>query len=75
MGDIIMTKWEDFKTVHDHLSFRDVLAYYGIEEHGQKGGMRDQIKIICPFHDNHKPSCGVNLVKEVYNCFTCGLGF
>ena len=65
-----MTKWVDFKTVREHLSFRDVLAHYGIEEHG-KGG---QIKIICPFHDVHKPSCGVNFIKEVYNCFACDAG-
>ena len=65
-----MTKWVDFKTVREHLSFRDVLAHYGIEEHGNG----DQIKIVCPFHDDHKPSCGVNLVKEVYNCFACDAG-
>jgi len=42
-----MTQWVDFKTVREHLSFHDVLC--------------DQIKIICPFHNDHKPSCGVNL--------------
>jgi len=70
MGDIIMTKWVDFKTVREHLNFRDVLAHYGIVEHGNG----DQIKIVCPFHDDHKPSCGVNLIKEVYNCFACDAG-
>lgn len=65
-----MTQWVDFKTVREHLSFRDVLAHYGIDEHG-KG---DQIKIICPFHNDHTPSCGVNLEKQVYNCFACDAG-
>jgi len=65
-----MTQWVDFKTVREHLSFHDVLAHYGIEEHG-KG---NQIKIICPFHNDHKPSCGVNLEKQVYNCFACDAG-
>ena len=65
-----MTQWVDFKTVREHLSFHDVLAHYGIDEHG-KG---DQIKIICPFHNDHKPSCGVNLEKQVYNCFACDAG-
>ena len=51
-----------------------MLAHYGIEEHWPRTGKRDQIKIICPFHDDHKPSCGVNLVKEVYNCFACDAG-
>ena len=41
-----MTQWVDFKTVREHLSFHDVLAHYGIDEHGNG----DQIKIICPFH-------------------------
>ena len=59
-----MTQWVDFKTVREHLSFQDMLAHYGIDEH-VKG---DQIKIICPFHNDHKPSCGVNLEKQVYNC-------
>ncbi len=48
-----------FKTVREHLSFRDVLIHYKIEEHGRG----DQIKIICPFHNDHKPSCGVNHEK------------
>ena len=65
-----MTKWVDFKTVREHLNFHDVLAHYGIDEHGNG----DQIKIICPFHNDHKPSCGVNLEKQVYNCFACDAG-
>lgn len=65
-----MAKWVDFKTVREHLSFRDVLIHYNIEEHGHG----DQIKIICPFHNDHKPSCGVNHEKQVYNCFACDAG-
>ena len=70
MGDFNMTQWVDFKTVREHLSFHDVLAHYGIDEHGNG----DQIKIVCPFHNDHKPSCGVNLKKQVYNCFSCDAG-
>ena len=65
-----MAKWVDLKTVREHLSFRDVLIHYQIEEHGRG----DQIKIICPFHNDHKPSCGVNHEKQVYNCFACDAG-
>ena len=65
-----MTQWVDFKTVRENLNFHDLLAHYGIDEHGTG----DQIKIICPFHNDHKPSCGVNLEKQVYNCFACGAG-
>lgn len=65
-----MGKWVDFKTVREHLSFWDVLSQYGISANGTG----DQVKIICPFHDDHKPSCGINLEKNVYNCFACGAG-
>lgn len=65
-----MAKWVDFKTVRENLDFRGVLAHYGIDESGHG----DQIKIICPFHNDHKPSCGVNLEKQVYNCFACDAG-
>jgi DNA primase len=70
MGAINMTQWVDFKTVREHLKFQDVLSHYGITPHGAGG----QVKIICPFHDDHKPYCGVNLAKHVYNCFACDAG-
>lgn len=60
----------DFKTVREKLDFVEVLSHYGIEQKGRG----KQVKIICPFHDDHKPSCGVNLEKQVYNCFACGAG-
>ena len=64
------SKWVDFKTVRERLDFVEVLSHYGFE----RTGLGKQVKIICPFHDDHKPSCGVNLVKQVYNCFACGAG-
>lgn len=65
-----MANWVDFKTVRAALDFRAILAHYDIEEHGSG----DQFKIICPFHNDHKPSCGINLKKQVYHCFACGAG-
>ena len=70
MGDFNMTQWLDFKIVREHLTFHDVLSHYGIDKHGQG----DQVKIVCPFHDDHKPSCGVNHAKQVYNGFACDVG-
>ena len=64
------SKWVDFKTVREKLDFVEVLSHYGIESKGRG----KQVKIICPFHDDHKPSCGVNVAKQVYNCFACGAG-
>ena len=64
------SKWVDFKTVREKLDFVEVLSHYGLEQKGHG----KQVKIICPFHNDHKPSCGVNLEKQVYNCFACGAG-
>lgn len=64
------SKWVDFKTVRERLDFVEVLSHYGIDQKGRG----KQVKIICPFHNDHKPSCGINLAKQVYNCFACGAG-
>ena len=45
------SKWVDFKTVRETLDFVEVLSHYGIEQKGRG----KQVKIICPFHDDHKP--------------------
>ena len=63
-------KWVDFKIIRQHLGFADVLLHYGIKSVGNN----NQVKVLCPFHDDHKPSLGVNLDKGVYNCFACGAG-
>lgn len=62
-----MSKCVDFKIVRQHLDFHDVLVHYAIQEH--RDG--DQIKIIRPFQNDHKQSCGINLVKQDHNCFAC----
>lgn len=28
----------------------------------------------CPYHEDHKPSAGVDLEKGLFNCFSCGRG-
>jgi len=69
MGDNNMNKaaYINFKDVRAAIDFSAVLSHYEIETTGSG----DQLKIICPFHDDHKPSCGVNTVKGVFNCFSC----
>lgn len=64
------SKWVNFKIVREKLDFVEVLSHYGLESEGRG----KQVKIICPFHEDHKPSCGVNMTKQVYNCFACGAG-
>lgn len=60
--------WINFQTVRESLDVSEVLAHYGFEV---KPNGQDQVKICCPFHDDHKPSCGLNLTKGVFNCFSC----
>jgi hypothetical protein len=31
----------------------------------------DQYKVVCPFHDDHSPSCDVNLAKNTFYCRSC----
>jgi len=33
-----------------------------------------EIKVQCPFHDDKRPSCGINLEKKVFKCQTAGCG-
>jgi len=60
--------WINFQTVRESLDVSKVLAHYGFDV---KPNGQDQVKICCPFHDDHKPSCGLNLTKGVFNCFSC----
>lgn len=29
---------------------------------------------LCPFHDDQKPSLHVSATKQIYKCFSCGMG-
>jgi DNA primase len=60
----------DFETIKAGADFRAVLAHYGLEPIGQGG----QTKVRCPFHDDERPSCSVNLEKRLFHCHagSCG---
>jgi hypothetical protein len=32
----------------------------------------EEVKILCPFHADHVPSCHVSTVKQVFKCQACG---
>lgn len=64
------TAFIDFKAVKANVDFLDVLSHYGIEPQGSG----KQIKINCPFHKDKTPSCGVNLDRGLFNCFSCQSG-
>ncbi len=59
-------KWLDFGEIKAAADFRDVLAHYGIN-----APSGDDVKVLCPFHDDHKPSLSVNMKKRVFQCFSC----
>jgi hypothetical protein len=44
---------------------RSVLAHYGITAYRQ-------CKVRCPVHDESRPSCSVDPVRGLINCFGCG---
>lgn len=60
--------WVNFQTVRENLDFTEVLAHFGFQT---KANGQDQVKIHCPFHDDSNPSCGVNLSKKVFQCWSC----
>lgn len=60
--------WINFQTVRENLDFAEVLAHFGFQT---KANGQDQVKIHCPFHDDSNPSCGVNLSKKVFHCWSC----
>jgi DNA primase len=57
----------DFAALKTQADFRKVLAHYGLRPVGQG----DQLKLLCPFHDEGKPSCSINVAEGIFHCFGC----
>lgn len=51
----------------DKPSIEAAFAYYGVDITGLHGNRL----VRCPVHDEHRPSCSVNLDKNVAQCFAC----
>src|SRR4051794_10076556 len=60
----------DFEAIKARADFRAVLAHYGLALLGQG----EQAKVRCPFHDDERPSCSVNLEKGLFHCHAGGCG-
>lgn len=58
----------NFEALKARADFRSVLAHYGLTPVGHG----DQAKIHCPFHEDERPSCSVNLEKGLFHCFAGG---
>src|SRR3954468_24890780 len=61
----------DFDAIKARADFRAVLAHYGLALLGQG----EQSKVRCPFHDDDRPSCSVNLERGIFHCHagSCGV--
>lgn len=35
----------------------------------------EEVKVLCPFHSDHRPSASINTVKGLFHCWTCDIGF
>ena len=60
--------WINFNEVKQQGDFLGLLNHFSIT--GKQTG--DEVRIPCPFHDDHNPSCGVNIADNKFNCFSCG---
>lgn len=68
-----MGKLIKFAYVNEHGDFPAVLAHFNLD-HTRKG---DELRLLCPFHDDTKPSCNITLVAtakaqaNTFHCFGC----
>jgi len=42
----------------------------GLETYTVSG---DEVQVLCPFHDDHKPSASFNMAKGLFYCYACGV--
>ena len=49
-------------------SFDTVLAHYNLQA---IGAGKDRA-VLCPFHEERKPSCKIELERKIFHCFGCG---
>ena len=55
------------------LPMGDIISLLGLER-DKRGGNRTQINVRCPFCNDNKYHCNVNLVSGVYHCVRCNTG-
>ena len=57
----------DFAYVKENASFERVIAGYNLKLLG-RGSQRS---LLCPFHRERKPSCKIDLERNIWHCFGC----
>ena len=48
--------------------FAQILSHYGLIG----DNVQDKVKVLCPFHEDIKPSMMVNIIDDSFYCFGCG---
>ena len=62
------TSWIDFGVVKEQANFPAILARYDITH----SSSRRQVSVLCPFHNDTRPSLSVNMEGKWFHCFGCG---
>lgn len=57
----------DFALVRERSDFSTILTHYNIAHERRQ----NQITVLCPFHDDRRPSLSVNLERKLFHCFAC----
>lgn len=60
----------DFNHVRSRADFIRVLAHYDLE--AKPESKPGQVKALCPFHEDTRPSLKVNIDRNIFHCFACG---
>ena len=45
---------------------------FGESLNGKRPSGPNQVRVVCPFHADHSPSCDVSLTKDAFCCRSCG---
>lgn len=64
-----MAQWVSFKTIKDQVSIEQVLEHYGLLQEAKRKG--DELRLHCPFHEDHQPSLTASIKKNGFHCFGC----
>lgn len=35
----------------------------------------EEVQVLCPFHNDTKPSASINVKKDLFHCWVCGVGY
>ena len=60
----------DFAFVKQNADFNQVLGYYNLNP--VNGRSHGQLTLLCPFHNDTKPSLKITPEKKGFHCFGCG---